>query len=233
MSGRVTLVMAYYDNPTMLAEHVERLEALPAELLAQIRVIVVDDGSPRWPAAARPRRLELEIYRIEVDVRWNQDAARNIGAHHTQTPWILMTDIDHLVPPETWRSVLFRPLDRKTVYRFSRVSAPKLEPYKPHPNSWLLTKKRFNKIGGYDERFAGFYGTDFDFRNRAVESGPVVTLPDVLIRVPREVIADASTTTYDRKAEIDKEAIPRIKAARFSEGAWTPKRLTFPYHRVL
>ncbi len=48
----------------------------------------------------------------------------------------------------------------------SRVDAPNLTPYKPHPNTWLLTTDLFYRIGGYDERFSGFYGTDGEFRNR-------------------------------------------------------------------
>lgn len=232
----ITLIMAYYDNPTMLGRHIDELEALPGELRERIRVIIVDDGSPHWPAVeafAGAAPVDLEIYRIDVDVRWNQDAARNIGVHHATTRWLLLTDIDHLVPIGTWRHLVAGDFHVKTTYRFSRLSLPALEPYKPHPNSWFLSRKQFERIGGYDERFAGYYGTDFDFRNRAVALGPIVTLPDVLVRVPREVIADASTTTYERKAAIDKETMPRLRKARDAELGWKPKRLTFPYHRVL
>ena len=87
-------------------------------------------------------------------------------------------------------------LDERKVYRFSRVDAPDMTPYKPHPNSWVFTRGMFNRIGGYDERLSGFYGTDGEFGKRVERAtAKVVLLDEVLIRYPREVIADASTTT--------------------------------------
>jgi hypothetical protein len=78
-----TLVMAYYENPGMLAKQFASIRELPANLRDLIGVVIVDDGSPTKPA--QPEDLAgvpLQIYRIGVDVRWNQDAARNIGVAH-------------------------------------------------------------------------------------------------------------------------------------------------------
>lgn len=235
---RLTLCMAYYDNPTMWERQLENLDALPPAIKQALAVIVVDDGSPRWPAAGRDVGIPLSIFRIAVDVRWNQDAARNIAVHECTTPWVLLTDMDHIVPCGTYVRVLSGPLDDKTVYRFSRATLhhdgpdPLLSPYKPHPNSWLMTRPLYTLIGGYDERFAGFYGTDADFRDRVCAVAPVEILKEILIRVPREIIPDASTTTYERKAPIDGDALLRIKAARALEHHWTPQRLSFPYAKV-
>jgi hypothetical protein len=88
-------------------------------------------------------------------------------------------------------------------------------------------------VGGYDERFAGHYGTDADFRDRVSLKANIVTLPQKIIRVPRETIPDASTTTYVRKGDpIDAGAIPRIKAARAAIARWRPKTLSFPYRKI-
>lgn len=231
-----TLILPYYDNPNMLLEQYRYVCALPDELREQVHVMVVDDGSPQWPA--KPGDVggaSLQIYRIEQDIRWNQDAARNIGVRHSETEWVLMTDLDHLVPEYTWREVIKRVHDPKTAYTFRRVSAPGLEGYKPHPNSWLMTRTIFNQVGGYDERFAGYYGTDGDFRNRMADEGVVVReLKQVIIRVPRQVIPDASTTTYLRKQPEDKLNIRRIKDRRLSlpEEERKPLRYLQSYHRV-
>jgi hypothetical protein len=177
---RATLILPYYDNPRMLQDQYASIRALPAKLREHVQMIVVDDGSPRWPATP----AELRDY------------------------------------------------DRDIAYRFSRVSAPEMEPYKFHPNSWWLTKRLYQKLGGYDERFAGWYGTDADFRDRmATAAKEIIQLKEVLIRVPRTFIPDASTTTYLRKQPEDRANIHRIRTERAKE-KWKPLNLTFPYHRV-
>ena len=208
---RLTLCMAYYMNQGMLDEHLRRLEALPQAVKDELCVNVCDDGSPNGEAQGRAIGCPLRIFRIDVDVRWNQDAARNICADAASTPWLLLTDIDHLVPQETFEAILLNKLNKNQVYRFQRTTleADRTETlYKPHPNSWLMTRSDYWQIGGYDERFAGLYGTDADFRDR-VARFPIVMLPERLIRVPRSTIADASTTTYQRKQPVDDVGIPR------------------------
>ena len=228
----VTVVMAFYDNPTMLKRHYEMMRGYDDETRSRMRLIIVDDGSPRWPAEPGDPGLPLEIYRMKVDVRWNQDACRNLGVARSKTPWVLLTDIDHMIPAKTARYVTRAPLSRSIAYRFSRVNDPNMDPYKPHPNSWLMTKEVYEKVGGYDERFAGYYGTDGDFRNRVSDVVPLQQLDAVLIRVPREVTPDASTTTYKRKDQQDSDNIPRIMAERAAIPNWRPLRLLFPWEKV-
>lgn len=229
----VTVVLPYYLNPGMLAHQYATFRALPADLRNFLRLIVVDDGSPTSPAVPADIGMPLEIYRITVDVRWNQDAARNLGVHQSLTKWLLLTDMDHLVPQTTLTRVVEGAFDKNTVYRFARVSAPDMLPYKPHPNSWFMTRRMFDRIGGYDERLAGYYGSDADFRDRVrATAGNVETLSDVLIRVPRDVIPDASTTTYGRKEPQDSENIPRIIGERALIKNWRPRCLSFPFVRV-
>lgn len=228
----VTLIMAYYENAGMLAEHYRLIRMLPPELRAQLRVIVVDDGSPTAPAAAEDVGASLQVYRMKVDVRWNQDACRNVGVRHAETDWVLMTDMDHIVPRGTWAALMSGRWDNEVAYSFARVSAPDETPYKPHPNSWFLSKWLFEKVGGYDERFAGYYGTDGDFKVRLLrEARRHTQLPEYLIRVPRSVIPDASTTTYQRKEPQDRPTVDRLRIERDKtyDGI---RRYKFPYERV-
>lgn len=228
-----TLVMAYYENPTMLAQQFAAISLLPAKLRDLLHVVIVDDGSPDYPAKPEQIGCPLQIWRMGVDVRWNQDACRNIGVHHAETNWLLLTDMDHLVPAATWERLLLRRYDPGAAYRFARVSAPDLAPYKPHPNSWFLTRELFERAGGYDESFAGLYGTDAMFRDQiAAAATDVVMLKETLIRYPREVIADASTTRYLRKQPEDRVGIAALLEQRRADPAWVFKRLSFPYSRV-
>lgn len=222
----VTLVIAYYDNPNMLAVQYQNLRRMTPTVRSHIRFILVDDGSPNHPAHPDTCGVPLEIYRIDVDVRWNQDAARNCGVSHVKTPWVLMTDMDHLVPETTWIHVLVDEIDPSYAYQFRRVSAPDMQPYKRHPNTWLLTKDKFDRVGGYDERLAGLYGTDKDFQNRL--AGRTLTMECPIIRYGREVIEDASTTSLERKRKGDKTKINELIKKR---GDAKPLRGQFPYHQ--
>jgi hypothetical protein len=235
----ITLVLPYYINQGMLLEQMRAWRELPGHIREKLHVVVVDDGSPRDPALpvvqqAAPLGLaSFRLYRTLKDVRWNWLFCRNLGVRVADTQWVLLTDIDHVVPAATWRALMLDvALDPRSVYRFSRVDAPDLTPYKPHPNSWFLTRALFDEIGGYDERFSGFYGTDSEFRERLQQAARAVVMrSDVLVRYPRDVIADASTTTYGRKEPQDRDNVTRIKEERAKVKHWRPLRLTFPYER--
>jgi glycosyltransferase involved in cell wall biosynthesis len=234
-----TLVMAYYKNPRMLVEQAARWRSLRPAVAAALHVVVVDDGSPEQAASDALLAVEpigiasMQVWRILVDVPWNQDAARNIGALHAPTEWLLLTDMDHIVPAETWDRLMTGKLNGNTVYRFGRVSAPSMEAYKPHPNSWAMRRSTYWDCGGYDERFAGNYGTDGDFLVRIKGRRKIVDLPETLVRVPRDVIPDASTTTLARKQPAEKENIRRLLAERASDPNWRPIHFSFPHERVL
>ena len=235
----LTLILPYYENAQMFREQQRVWLAYPNDLKEHLHVIVVDDGSPtapaRWEVLAGLGLASVRLYRIGVDVRWNWLACRNLGAAEAYTDWMLMTDMDHVVPSDTLRAILTSKLRPNRAYRFQRVSAPDLAPYKPHPNSWLFTRHVFlDEIGGYDERFSGYYGTDGEFRSRVeAATGEVLEFSAPLIRYPREVIPDASTTQYGRKEPQDIENVRRIREERDRIPNWYPKRLSFPWERQL
>ncbi len=225
--------MAYYENSRQLQRQYELLRSMPDYIKAHLRVIVVDDCSEKAPAHKFKMGVPLEVFRIKPPkVQWNQDAARNIGVANTITPWVLLTDMDHMVPLATWESLICQTYYETQVYKFRRVSAPDMSPYKPHPNSWFMTKAMYDRLGGYDERFAGVYGTDGDFRNRLKEITEITEIEQVLIRVPREVVADASTTQFPRKTPESGDVIKRVKTEREAIPGWRPLTLQFPYERV-
>lgn len=237
--NRITLCLAYYENPVMLHRQLVLLAALPNDLRKAIDLIVVDDGSPTKPALPvfrdfpLPPPVAIKCFRMGVDIAWNMDACRNLAVANSDTRWVLLTDIDHLVPERTWRKVTSIELKDLAVYKFGRVSEPDLTPYKQHPNSWLMTRDMFDRCGGYDERFAGWYGTDGDFRNRVAANAPVLSLKEPLIRVPREVTPDASTTTLVRRSPENLANLDRIKAERAKIKGWRPLRGSFPSERQL
>ncbi len=233
----LTICLPFYRNHGMLEAQCARFRKLPIGLKKHLRLIVVDDGSPKGARAEHEDiGFPFSLFRITVDVRWNQDAARNLAVKHAQTEWVLLTDMDHIPPRGTLTALVEGEWDRRIVYRFSRQtleSDGRLTDYKPHPNSWFMTSALYWKVGGCDESLAGFYGTDADFRSRVeILAGKPAMLSHSLIRVPRDVIPDASTTTYTRKdPEIDGELGTLIRKRNATPG-WQPKHFSFPWERV-
>lgn len=229
----ITLIVPYYENATFFASQLDRWAALDDDLLDAVRIIIVDDGSPMTPAsevlARRGTRpcIRYRVFRIGVDVPWNWLAARNIAAHHAADGWLLLTDMDHVIPTQTFRSVCYGSHDPTVIYGFSRLEHTG-ERIDPHPNSWLMTKSMYWKVGGYDEEISGHYGSDGDWRKRCAATAPMKILNAPLIR--HEHQDDSSTTRYQRKLPTDTAAVQRIVASR-GQG-WRPKTLSFPYAEV-
>lgn len=237
----LTMVLPHFQNLGMWAEQQRIWASYPAILRSRLHVIVVDDCSPDglWPtpeSVTVEGLASLRIYRLTEKKRWNWLGCRNLGAKEATTEWILLTDIDHGLPMETLQRLLSTKLDPHSAYRFRRVTATKPWPYamadctdyKMHNDSWFVTRDLFfhKRVGGYDERLSGCYGTSGEFKDRVMAATKThVVLPDVLIRYPREVIADASTppSVYTRKGDPENDAeLQRRKDARALEGKWRP-----------
>jgi glycosyltransferase involved in cell wall biosynthesis len=235
----LTLCLPFYMNGAMLREQYAALAKLPEPLKEHLRLIVVDDGSPsnRAKPPAADIGVSVQIFRFLEDIPWNQDAARNLAAEQAETDWLILTDIDHVLAEQTFERVIVGKLRPDNIYKFGvRLDAPGLAPKlknglnHPHPNSWVMTRAMYEAIGGYDEALAGYYGTDGDFARRAAAKARIDWLPWPLIRYPREIISDASTTTLDRKNPEDKAHIREITRGRGSD--WRPMRNRWPWERV-
>lgn len=218
-----TLIMPYYENPEFLSKQIDHLRSIP---FLGLGLTIVDDGSPKYPAEEVLKQNKfsgVRLFRIDVDVRWNWLAARNIAVRHATTDWIMLTDMDHMLPKLTLRTLVYGQHSKNTIYRFSRVGAKT----HPHPNSWFMTREMYWKVGGYDEALSGYYGTDGEYRRRCAATAPI-RIMDVALEL-HEHEGDASTMAYKRKQPEDARAKQLIKARR---PGWKPKVLSFPYHEV-
>lgn len=241
----LTLIMPFFENASMLRLQYQGWAAWPEKYRRRLKIVLVDDGSPE-PATdvPRPEGLpELQIYRVTENRPWHQHAARNLGAHVADEGWLLLTDMDHVLTADAARGLFKRldtgKLDEGTAYMFDRIEADTGLPTvntegkpKPHPNSFLMTRETFWRVGGYDERLTGFYGTDAYFRRRLFTRAGQGHIDVPLTRYWRDLIPDASTNGLPRKEGRDSPERTR----RLQMVAAAPDdilTLDFPWERAL
>jgi hypothetical protein len=237
-----TLIVPYYRNPEMLRRQAVAWAGYPAG----IRVILVDDGSPEPAHEVLPNGCRAALYRIETDIPWNRNGARNLGAQVAETDWILQTDIDHLlpVPSAIWLAEHFT-ADPACWYRFARFRAGRADatrrkdaipddavfgPVKPHVDSYLCTRALYWRMGGYDEDYSGHLGGSAPFLAALAAVAPCELLEDAPLWVhTRHSIADASDLTLSR----DRKPYEDLRAHKRSQGDLLPTdHLRFPWHQV-
>lgn len=239
MKPLITFIYPYYDNPAMLVHQQQNWLKYSEWIRDELDVIVVDDCSPRWALKDVPVIFPHRRYRVKVDVRWNWLMCRNLGALQAhEDSWLFLTDIDHLIPGSTVGALMAKikegSLNKNYYYLFARKDAPDLTDYKDHPNTYFMHRSLYWKIGGYDEYYSGNYGTDGMYRRRAeiVADGFEKLNGLYVVRYPREVIADASTTTLKRKEGRNPNLVKRMKKAKEISGDTTPITVSFPWEEI-
>jgi glycosyltransferase involved in cell wall biosynthesis len=215
----ITLVYAYYENPSMLRFQLENWGSYYSR---GFQIIIVDDGSPNTPAApilrAYPIAIPVRCYRIEQNIPWNQDGARNLGMMQCETEWAHLLDMDLVLTPiEAAKALHFQQNEAKPreYYMPARVNAAG-QAIPPHPNSYLFRRADFWHMGGYDEDFAGCYGSDGNFRKCArAEHREIQTAAWHLVMYGRDEINDASTRDFGRKeSKYWRPNFPHLEAKR-------------------
>lgn len=223
----ITLVYPFYQCHRFFLKHLATWRDYPPQLKAHVSAIVVDDGSPQPATLPHDRPFPMRLFRIGVDLPWNWLAARNIGANYAPDGWMVLTDMDHVVPSQTLHALIYGQHDPSVIYAFSRREHTG-QVVTPHSASFFIHRSLFWTIGGYDEELSGRYGTDGEFRRRASSFAPFQVLTHELIRY--EYVHDSSVTKYPRKLPADAMAVKRIVSSRVR--GWKPRTLSFPYAEV-
>lgn len=255
MQPLLSLVLTYYRQPRMLAEHMRQWAHYPQGFRDITELIVIDDGSPEpavdvigritWPDAIRPR-----VFRILENIPWNYLGARNLGATVACGQWMLRLDLDHVLPFQSANALIdvLPNLDPARWYKLRRFrrgiadatrnkdSIPRDAEYgeiKPHVDTFLCTPALFCASGGYDEDYCGSLGGSIDLaRHLTVDHGPAELCdPSVFLECyTRHAIADANVSTLSR----DLADYTQTRARKRAEGWPRAQRpLRFPWEQVL
>jgi hypothetical protein len=154
---KLTIVMAYFNQPEMLLEWWAVIRHYPKDRVA---FRFVDDYSKQFPLEIPEdilRDFDVMHFRVEDDIPWNEMGARNLAMHHSEG-WVYMTDPDYLLLPESMAKLLDLNLKPGNFYHLrARAVHDRRELFRPE-NMAVLHTKDFRTAGGYDEDFAGAYG---------------------------------------------------------------------------
>ncbi len=173
---KLTYVTHFYCNQNNMDSVFSLLrlyEKLPEAIRTAVEFVIVDDGSPiEYDVGVFD--LNITWLRINQDIPWNQAGARNLGVTYAKSDKIFITDLDHELPESTFNYLInCRNPGRNfyKIYRESRengvIKRGKVcnigDMYYGHPNTFFMSRARFMRFFGYDEEFAGNYGSE-DFR---------------------------------------------------------------------
>jgi len=222
MIDHLTIAMPYYDNPEMLRLHLKYWKRLPNEYNGIVEAVIVDDGSPNFPALdvlmeGNCPDFQIRLFRIQENIPWNHGGARNLAMHQADSGWTMLTDIDHVLSPGNLMDLIEQDLDLRKIYQPERcdmLSLMERVPIHPHTDSFLLTKSLFWEIGGYDEDFTRLWNGPFlPFRKAAKRISDWHPLQGpTLLRFGNKVIPDANVAEWGREgSEYDIKRHPEMR----------------------
>ena len=236
-----TIVMPYYENPKMLRLQLHEWRMYRVTDKMALSAVIVDDGSPRNPAEPVVREhgnvgFPIQLFRIKQNIPWNQDGARNLGMKHC-TGWALMTDMDHMLARHQAGGLLHLVSHVAQVGEYYMPNRQEFDnsPLHRHANSYVFNVEDFWKMGGYDEDFAGCYGSDGNFR-KCMRAGLKELPTDAfhLTRWPSSAISDANTLDWGRKDSIyHRSQFPKIEAKSKGPPYRAKNPLRFEWEQVL
>jgi len=195
--NKITLIYAYYENPAMLARHFEEWSTYNNK--EQFEIIIVDDCSKEFPIDNQiiDVGINTRYFKITSDIPWNQHGARNLAMKHAEGMCFL-ADMDTLLTKEEAEILLSADLKSNLAYQVLIRNSAKTK-ITLHPNTFILHSDLFHKVGGYDERYAGYYGTDINFRKRLFRKVGQPKLSPILTQGFGGVIKDSTTKDYGRQ----------------------------------
>lgn len=228
MLPRFAVCMPYRNAPQMLRAHYDHWNLIGAHLI-DFQMSVVDDCSDKLMPAPDMRiaaylREAVQGWRILGEhIPWSHRCATNWAVEKSRAPWLVITDIDHMLPLSTVVDLQNRysNLNPDAVYTFERRNTDGSEKTS-HPDSWLMSRSMWQRIGGYDERLRGHYGQNWDFIQRVKKHAMYVErLPSHLVRYARTDIPDASMPDdYPRKSLVARAAVARLRNEHEAAGTY-------------
>jgi glycosyltransferase involved in cell wall biosynthesis len=199
---RLSIVVAVLNSHEIVRRQILHYEKLG--LPDDVEILFIDDGS--YPAIESDTTLKnFHIYATKDYRPWTVELARNFGIEKAQGEYVLITDMDYIIPMKCIESALDLKEDKSSIRREFGVldengdftqDMDVLRSYglikngvgmSPHPNNFIMRKSTFDVVGLFDEsRVNRPYpiGADAEFKRRWTKfhNKGLVTLRDNELR---------------------------------------------------
>lgn len=177
----LTLIHPFFGEEKRFEIQYDNWMKLPTEVKDAIKIIVVDDcGKPAMHELMTPSKvkrcdLNLSIFRITDDIRYNTAGALNLGIMMADTAWTLIMDSDCLFEGPEFQKLMTICPDKNWVYKFDRNRITENAHWKKNtrylPCTMLQHKDIFLDINGFDEDFCyktrggyAFFDNHYDYK---------------------------------------------------------------------
>ena len=212
MHRALTIYFPYYEQRNALEFNLGVYAEYSEEIRNKIRILIVDDGSPTEPALPIIKqeyldKLDISLYRIDVDIPWNQPGANNLAFAKAETEYVLRTDIDHYMDEANLRKLLNRLSNEKEGSNCCYFLGLRIEgaPCAGHINSFVIRRADYLRTNGYNESFSGNYGhDDIEFVRRLRKFVQIAGMPDGVFLIAR---LNAFTPGLSRDVSINKQKL--------------------------
>jgi hypothetical protein len=244
--NKITIAIPYYEAPEMLRTQLRFWRGIVSNVVEFVNIVLIDDGSPNYPAKEvleneQLPEIPISLYRIKENIPWNHAGARNLAFKSIKSGWVVSTDIDHVLPPESLYELLHVKLHPRDWYRPARYDYNRgnLAKTKVHTGTYIITREMFWEVGGFDERLIGYWnGPSYPFRRALMSKVKNVWQMDkvYMIRFNDTDVSDASVTQWGRNdSEYDIKNSPEmLKLQRKLLSKYKPKKqLQFTWEQVL
>ena len=243
MYNKITITIPYYEAPDMLRKQLEYWNNYAPHVKDKLEVIVVDDGSQKYSAAnvltsCDKPSFPIRLYWIKENIPWNISGALNLAFTEAAEGWVFSGTMDHVFPSESIVELLDRlpDFDVNKYYRFPRIRFSTKQKEQSPGNLFLLTRKLFWEVGGYDEDFAGWYGgVGNSFKRELNRQSQEVLVDDIhILHYTSDVIPDSAVNEWGRKGSaFDWRVAPNKKKLQKKLTIYKPQQyLRFQWTRV-
>jgi hypothetical protein len=201
----LTIIFPYYNQAKALDFQLQNYSSFTEETRKKLKIFIVDDGSQINKAIdcitdEFLKKLDITLYRIDIDIPWNQPETNNLAFSKIETEFLLRYDIDCYFDEENIKKLMLVN-DINYAFNMNRKKYSTNELIKPHPNLYLLPKNIY-KTFKYNEYFSGNYGLDdIDLNERLNKDNKINFLNNIFCWTNNEkfsthkLIRDSSVNT--------------------------------------
>lgn len=167
----------------------------------------MDDGSVHHPITelfiSDPAK-KIRLLRVKKDYGFNSHGCRNLIMKMSSNDWVVLLDCDRIFvePKNAFEKMKNLKLNEKTRYRFTAHFEQYGQNIHGSVNDFLINKKHFFSVGGYDEELIGIRDGDRSFFKQLLYYGneKILNIDMILTRKPS---SSYKNNTY--KSKLDKK----------------------------